>query len=192
MQEEKRRPLPKFGDWDVNDPASADGFTVIFSKAKDDKRASGNGNNTALKQNKSYKHPSKVGSLLLFVSNKRIFNLIQFLRGYDFWEIDNIFLVFCTILFKKIIVFNLIHFFRGNDFREIESIFFSVLHNTNFCYFQCYLFILWCIWMNNLVKEKEMIIEKLESNTLWPSSIFALSFSFSFTKSLIQAQFWTK
>ena len=102
MQEEKRRPLPKFGDWDVNDPASADGFTVIFSKAKDDKRASGNGNNTALKQNKSYKHPSKVGSLLLVVSNKRtplyfvavlqnnfqiffiIFNLIQFLRGYDF------------------------------------------------------------------------------------------------------------
>ncbi|KAL8097693.1 hypothetical protein AgCh_030707 [Apium graveolens] len=31
------RPLPKFGEWDVNNPASADGFTVIFAKAKDDK-----------------------------------------------------------------------------------------------------------------------------------------------------------
>ena len=60
LQEEKGRPLPKFGEWDVNDPASADGFTVIFSKAKDDKRASGNAdkyNNTVLKQNKSYKYP---------------------------------------------------------------------------------------------------------------------------------------
>ncbi|KAF6176801.1 hypothetical protein GIB67_014175 [Kingdonia uniflora] len=26
------RPLPKFGDWDVNDPASAEGFTVIFTR----------------------------------------------------------------------------------------------------------------------------------------------------------------
>lgn len=29
--------MPKFGEWDVNNPASADGFTVIFAKAKDDK-----------------------------------------------------------------------------------------------------------------------------------------------------------
>ncbi|KAF5739578.1 RPM1-interacting protein 4 isoform X1 [Tripterygium wilfordii] len=36
----KGRPLPKFGEWDVNNPASAEGFTVIFSKAKDDKKAS--------------------------------------------------------------------------------------------------------------------------------------------------------
>ncbi|CAA7035685.1 unnamed protein product [Microthlaspi erraticum] len=32
------RPLPKFGDWDVNDPATAEGFTVIFSKAGEDKK----------------------------------------------------------------------------------------------------------------------------------------------------------
>ncbi|XP_059295290.1 protein NOI4 [Lycium barbarum] len=39
--QEKGRPLPKFGEWDVNNPASADGFTVIFAKARDDKKASG-------------------------------------------------------------------------------------------------------------------------------------------------------
>lgn len=32
------RPLPKFGEWDVNDPATAEGFTVIFSKAGEDKK----------------------------------------------------------------------------------------------------------------------------------------------------------
>ncbi|KAJ4754185.1 RPM1-interacting protein 4 (RIN4) family protein [Rhynchospora pubera] len=38
MAEENGRPLPKFGEWDVNDPASADGFTVIFNKARDEKK----------------------------------------------------------------------------------------------------------------------------------------------------------
>ncbi|CAK9145121.1 unnamed protein product [Ilex paraguariensis] len=38
---EKGRPLPKFGEWDVNDPASAEGFTVIFNKARDDKKNGG-------------------------------------------------------------------------------------------------------------------------------------------------------
>lgn len=42
FQQEKGRPLPKFGEWDVNNPASADGFTVIFAKARDDKKASSN------------------------------------------------------------------------------------------------------------------------------------------------------
>ncbi|KAF5746923.1 hypothetical protein HS088_TW06G01099 [Tripterygium wilfordii] len=36
---DKGRPLPKFGEWDVNNPASAEGFTVIFSKARDDKKS---------------------------------------------------------------------------------------------------------------------------------------------------------
>ncbi|KAL9454266.1 hypothetical protein AB3S75_006820 [Citrus x aurantiifolia] len=35
----KGRPLPKFGEWDVNNPASAEGFTVIFSKARDEKKS---------------------------------------------------------------------------------------------------------------------------------------------------------
>ena len=36
--EEDGKPLPKFGEWDVNDPASAEGFTVIFNKARDEKK----------------------------------------------------------------------------------------------------------------------------------------------------------
>ncbi|XP_050375131.1 protein NOI4-like [Argentina anserina] len=35
------RSLPKFGEWDVNDPASAEGFTVIFNKARADKKNGG-------------------------------------------------------------------------------------------------------------------------------------------------------
>ncbi|CAK9151857.1 unnamed protein product [Ilex paraguariensis] len=38
---EKGQPLPKFGEWDVNDPASAEGFTAIFNKAKNEKRTAG-------------------------------------------------------------------------------------------------------------------------------------------------------
>ncbi|CAH2064852.1 unnamed protein product, partial [Thlaspi arvense] len=34
----KGRQLPKFGDWDASDPASAQGFTVIFNNARDDKK----------------------------------------------------------------------------------------------------------------------------------------------------------
>ncbi|KAL1366040.1 RPM1-interacting protein 4 [Arachis ipaensis] len=37
--EQEGRPLPKFGEWDVNDPASAEGFTVIFNKARDEKKS---------------------------------------------------------------------------------------------------------------------------------------------------------
>ncbi|KAH0736656.1 hypothetical protein KY285_012363 [Solanum tuberosum] len=39
--EEAGRPLPKFGEWDVNDPATAEGFTVIFNKARNEKRSGG-------------------------------------------------------------------------------------------------------------------------------------------------------
>ncbi|KAK7405366.1 hypothetical protein VNO78_06618 [Psophocarpus tetragonolobus] len=37
-KDEGGRPLPKFGEWDVNDPASAEGYTVIFNKARDEKK----------------------------------------------------------------------------------------------------------------------------------------------------------
>ncbi|GMJ16002.1 hypothetical protein like AT5G55850 [Hibiscus trionum] len=40
-EDNKGRPLPKFGEWDVNDPASAEGFTVIFNKARDEKKTGG-------------------------------------------------------------------------------------------------------------------------------------------------------
>ncbi|XP_056170269.1 protein NOI4-like isoform X1 [Syzygium oleosum] len=41
MAAQAGRPLPKFGEWDVNNPASAEGFTVIFNKARDEKKTSG-------------------------------------------------------------------------------------------------------------------------------------------------------
>ncbi|CAI0374111.1 unnamed protein product, partial [Linum tenue] len=41
MSQDGGRPLPKFGEWDVNDPASAEGFTVIFNKARDEKKTGG-------------------------------------------------------------------------------------------------------------------------------------------------------
>lgn len=41
LQQEGGRTLPKFGEWDVNDPASAEGFTVIFNKARADKKNGG-------------------------------------------------------------------------------------------------------------------------------------------------------
>ncbi|KMZ65634.1 RPM1-interacting protein 4-like protein [Zostera marina] len=31
--------LPKFGEWDVNNPASSEGFTMIFNKARDEKKS---------------------------------------------------------------------------------------------------------------------------------------------------------
>ncbi|CAN7059785.1 hypothetical protein Bca4012_094680 [Brassica carinata] len=34
----KGRQLPKFGEWDATNPASAQGFTVIFNQARDDKK----------------------------------------------------------------------------------------------------------------------------------------------------------
>lgn len=68
MWQEKSRPLPKFGDWDVNNPASAEGFTVIFNKARDEKKTSGNpgvtnspmrNNMGGLKPDETYQYPRK-------------------------------------------------------------------------------------------------------------------------------------
>ncbi|OAY71508.1 RPM1-interacting protein 4 [Ananas comosus] len=68
--QEKGRPLPKFGEWDVNNPASAEGFTVIFQKARDEKKTSSNqggasaqpplrNNVGGLKPDESYQYPRK-------------------------------------------------------------------------------------------------------------------------------------
>ncbi|XP_020204075.1 RPM1-interacting protein 4 [Cajanus cajan] len=35
---DKGAAVPKFGDWDVNNPASADGFTHIFNKVREEKQ----------------------------------------------------------------------------------------------------------------------------------------------------------
>ncbi|KAG6412788.1 hypothetical protein SASPL_125476 [Salvia splendens] len=51
----KGKPLPKFGEWDVNNPASADGFTAIFAKARDEKK----GKNTGGGPGQSNKEPAR-------------------------------------------------------------------------------------------------------------------------------------
>ncbi|XP_022137180.1 uncharacterized protein LOC111008714 isoform X2 [Momordica charantia] len=48
--EDRGRPLPKFGEWDVNNPASAEGFTVIFNKARDEKKTTGTAASTVSPQ----------------------------------------------------------------------------------------------------------------------------------------------
>ncbi|XP_047982725.1 protein NOI4-like isoform X2 [Salvia hispanica] len=57
---ERDLPLPKFGEWDVNDPASAEGFTVIFNKARNEKRTGGK-SDPPPKINSAYKHGSTLG-----------------------------------------------------------------------------------------------------------------------------------
>ena len=65
------RPLPKFGEWDVSNPASAEGFTVIFNKARDEKKTKNSPAkvvsprrtepvHTKNAKNENYKHSPKV------------------------------------------------------------------------------------------------------------------------------------
>ncbi|KAJ0105699.1 hypothetical protein Patl1_18215 [Pistacia atlantica] len=48
--QDRGRALPKFGEWDVNNPATAEGFTVIFNRARDEKKASSDGGKTSTPQ----------------------------------------------------------------------------------------------------------------------------------------------
>ncbi|KAK4778625.1 hypothetical protein SAY86_006153 [Trapa natans] len=57
--QDRGRPLPKFGDWDVNNPASAEGFTLIFNKARDEKKTSGNATGNASYPQRSESMPNK-------------------------------------------------------------------------------------------------------------------------------------
>ncbi|KAF5194712.1 Rpm1-interacting protein [Thalictrum thalictroides] len=52
---EKGAPLPKFGEWDVNDPASADGFTVIFNKARNEKKTGVKSDSPEKEESSSFK-----------------------------------------------------------------------------------------------------------------------------------------
>ncbi|KAE8708322.1 putative coated vesicle membrane protein [Hibiscus syriacus] len=65
-EDNKGRPLPKFGEWDVNDPASAEGFTVIFNKARDEKKTGAKPDSAANAdtQNKPGADPGKPQQLL--------------------------------------------------------------------------------------------------------------------------------
>ncbi|XP_021742281.1 RPM1-interacting protein 4-like [Chenopodium quinoa] len=58
------RSLPKFGEWDVNNPQSAEGFTVIFNTARDQKKndktnAGASGTNQSPNQNNQGKQKQK-------------------------------------------------------------------------------------------------------------------------------------
>ena len=41
-QPDKGAAVPKFGDWDENNPASADGYTHIFNKVREERNNGGN------------------------------------------------------------------------------------------------------------------------------------------------------
>ncbi|KAF3645848.1 RPM1-interacting protein 4, partial [Capsicum baccatum] len=60
--QEKGRPLPKFGEWDVNDPSSAEGFTVIFNKARNEKKT-GCKVESPPKGDSAYKNKATLGKL---------------------------------------------------------------------------------------------------------------------------------
>ncbi|KAG2251807.1 hypothetical protein Bca52824_081943 [Brassica carinata] len=68
-RQQQDRPLPKFGEWDVNDPASAEGFTVIFAKARDDKKtnASGRAPSQRRDNNKGQDEPTRTNDSCRFV-----------------------------------------------------------------------------------------------------------------------------
>ncbi|WOL18826.1 hypothetical protein Cni_G27623 [Canna indica] len=75
LYEEKGQALPKFGEWDVNNPASADGFTVIFNKARDEKKTGSNSGAPAtptrkevggLQHDETYQYPRKNTLMLPF------------------------------------------------------------------------------------------------------------------------------
>lgn len=40
-QHHRAASIPKFGSWDVNDPKSGEGFTVIFDRIKEEKQNNG-------------------------------------------------------------------------------------------------------------------------------------------------------
>ncbi|KAJ0111362.1 hypothetical protein Patl1_02912 [Pistacia atlantica] len=75
--QDKGRPLPKFGEWDVNNPASAEGFTVIFTKARDEKKSSGTAASATrppsqrnIPKPEEYQHPPSVCITFLSVTIK--------------------------------------------------------------------------------------------------------------------------
>lgn len=76
--------LPKFGEWDEKNPAAAEGFTVIFDRARDNKKNGGgtgtpnnvipqqnqnqyqNKKHEAAKKNHEHKYPRKQVCLVKF------------------------------------------------------------------------------------------------------------------------------
>jgi len=52
--------LPKYGEWDVNDSASAEGLTVIFNNAWNEKKTGGKIESPPMVDSK-YKHEAVLG-----------------------------------------------------------------------------------------------------------------------------------
>lgn len=50
----KDQPLPKFGEWDVNNPASASEFTVIFDKVRGERKSGGGGTSSSVSPSPKY------------------------------------------------------------------------------------------------------------------------------------------
>ncbi|CAK9168230.1 unnamed protein product [Ilex paraguariensis] len=55
---DKAAAIPRFGDWDVNNPSSADNYTDIFNRKRQEKQAEG-GNSTSTVTDPSYNHMKK-------------------------------------------------------------------------------------------------------------------------------------
>ncbi|KAK7389161.1 hypothetical protein VNO78_23996 [Psophocarpus tetragonolobus] len=89
--QENGPPLPKFGEWDVNNPASAEGFTVIFNKARDEKKtntATPRRSDAAAFKNANYNAPQYSGKVNLIVNTSDPFQESGFAaaesrRGHD-------------------------------------------------------------------------------------------------------------
>lgn len=77
LLQERGLPLPKFGEWDVNDPASAEGFTVIFNKARNEKRTGGKSDSPP-KGDSTYKHGSTLGKPHSVSRTSSLTLLVQF------------------------------------------------------------------------------------------------------------------
>ncbi|KAI7727545.1 hypothetical protein M8C21_003849, partial [Ambrosia artemisiifolia] len=48
--------VPVFGDWDDNDPASAEGYSTIFEKVREEKHGGGGGKSPRITSDNSYFH----------------------------------------------------------------------------------------------------------------------------------------
>ncbi|KAK9222708.1 hypothetical protein WN944_011144 [Citrus x changshan-huyou] len=72
---EKGGPLPKFGEWDVNDPASAEGFTVIFNKARNEKKTGGKPD-SPVKDDSQFKHGAVLGKPQSF----KFYEVVEYLK----------------------------------------------------------------------------------------------------------------
>ncbi|XP_062025144.1 uncharacterized protein LOC133741226 [Rosa rugosa] len=53
--------MPKFGEWDVSDPASAEGFTVIFNKLARTEEKTGGRPESPAEDDCTYKHGAVLG-----------------------------------------------------------------------------------------------------------------------------------